>query len=75
MGKEVEVVERKRCTEKEEEEVEEEEVDKKEKKRRRRKRRKHKMSGLYKEESLGEGQPSPLGWKVQGWGKGISGRD
>jgi len=34
-----------------------------------------KMSGLYREEPLKEGQAHPLGWEVQGWGQGMPGRD
>ena len=40
-----------------------------------RKRGENKMSGLYREESLGEEQCSPLGWKGQGWRQGTPGRD
>ena len=27
------------------------------------------------EYTVEEGQPKPLGWKVQGWGQGMLGRD
>ena len=34
-----------------------------------------KLSGLYREELLGGRAAQPLGWKVQGWGQGMPGRD
>ena len=46
-----------------------------EKKKRRREGGETKMSGLYREEPLGGRAVQSMGWKVQGWGKGIPGRD
>ena len=50
----------------------------KEMERRRRKRRgqggETKMSALYMEEPLRKGSPAS-GWKVQGWGQGMPGKD
>jgi len=45
------------------------------KKKREKKRTETNVSGLHKGEPLWERPAMPLGWKVQGWGQGMLGRD